>query len=106
MKGNKGFVNEFNLHEYTVNEIAESSPLVMGSMLNIGESAYHFNKLLTTHEVQLINDQIDEMSWVPGGKDGILSHYHEGDMIGSWRMTCYEPKLAEALWNRIKSGFP
>lgn len=106
MKGNKGFVNEFDLHEYTINEIAENSPLVMGNMLNIGELAYHFNHILTKMEVKLINDQIDAMPWVPVGKDGILNHYNEGDEIGSWRMTCYEPKLAEALWDRIKSGFP
>lgn len=107
MKGNKGFVNEFDLHEYTINAIAEHLPFVTGGIMSdMGEFTYHFSKVLEKGEIQLINEQIDAMNWVPVGKDGILNHYKEGDEIGSWRMTCFEPKLAEALWNRIKSRLP
>jgi hypothetical protein len=106
MKGNKAFVNEFDLRESTLNAITNTSPFVTAKLLPIGDIAYHFKRLLTLDEVKRINEQIDATSWIPVGTDGILSNYNESENVGSWRMTCFEPLLAQALWKRIKSGFP
>ncbi|WCF11610.1 phytanoyl-CoA dioxygenase family protein (plasmid) [Paenibacillus thiaminolyticus] len=106
MKGYKGFVNEFDLLKSIINLIAKSAPRSSYSPLSLGEYSFYFDNLLAENEVRLINEQIDSMNWLPVGIDGILKNYKENDDIGSWRATCYEPELAEALWNRIKSAFP
>ncbi|MFF2532320.1 2OG-Fe(II) oxygenase [Brevibacillus sp. NPDC058079] len=106
MKGNKGFVNEFDLQKSTIRVIAKNSPFVIAKLLSIGDLSFHFRKLLTEDEVNLIANQVNALNWVPVGKDGILKNYNENDEIGSWRLTCYEPNLAEAIWSRMKTAFP
>lgn len=106
MKGNKAFVNEFNMHDYTLNKIAENEHMPSTSSLPIGDMSFQYHQLLSPEEVSLINEQIDAISWVPVGKDGIASNYKENEEIGSYRLSCFEQKLADSLWGRIKPYLP
>jgi len=107
VKGNKHFINEYNMDKSVIERISETinSPTVECLDFIPGYTAV-INDFLTQIEVDSILEDTSNQKWVPVGLDGILSHYTSGDPIGSYRLSCYEPDLANALWNRLAPYLP
>lgn len=106
MKGNKAFVNEFDLSEKVKSFIRNNHVVPRVKDLGIYEFSRKYEGILSDSELELLLDEINKQKWIPVGKDGILKNYKEGDEIGSYRLSCYEPELAEVIWNRIKESLP
>lgn len=106
MKGNKYFINEFDLQKNIINEIISNNHQTTIEDLFVKDLSFKINKLLTDQEVNLINNNINSKEWIPVGIDGVKKNYKINDVIGSYRLSCYEENLANALWERIKKHFP
>lgn len=106
MKGNMAFVNEFHLGLSILDKIKNQSSDIKTKELPIQDLSLHMKELLTKEETIALNNEIEQQSWIPVGIDGIKEHYKEGDLIGSYRLSCYEVSLAESLFQRIKPHLP
>ena len=107
MKGNMAFINEFHLSNDLLTNIQEGKTAIQTeSIPSIPELSLNVKGLLTEHEVNHLNHELNTHAWIPVGIDGIKAHYKEGDTIGSYRLSCYEEALAQSLWMRLQPLLP
>lgn len=107
MKGNAAFVNEFSFSGSVLDMCEASSPdISLNTVSQVPGGLRQIGSLMTDEEMFYMVSELNERAWVPVGVDGVLSHYTPGDRIGSWRASCFEPRLADVIFNRLKTVLP
>ncbi len=61
--------------------------------------------LLREDECESLITGIPDRVWIPVGIDGIRRETPP-DVVGSYRASLYDPRLAEAIWQRLKVALP
>lgn len=103
MKGNPYFVGEFDLPKHFYRQ-DKSQPDIKN--FNIYDLSFKIDNIFSKEELKILKSTMENISWIPVGIDGILKNYKNGDKIGSYRASCFEEKLAQNLWLKIKNYFP
>lgn len=106
MKGNMAFINEFHVSPTFVAMLQDNKNKSEGERLPIEDYSLHLTFLFSQEEMKQLHKELESQTWIPVGIDGIKSNYKKGDTIGSYRLSCYEKEVADALWERIKHHFP
>ena len=106
MKGNKFFVNEFDVSEDVKRLLDERNDVRIVETSSGIEDVILLKGVLTELELSSLVEDLDNNDWIPVGINGMKSDYKEGDLIGSYRLSCYEPELAEELFDRVRSFVP
>jgi hypothetical protein len=102
------FVNQFNFSHEFVDSLGKSEKPTtsLTPLPHADHSAFTLNPLLSPEELVLFDDELARQSWIAVGKNGILRDYKEGDRIGSYRASAFEPEVADLLWERLSPFFP
>ncbi len=108
MKGQAFIVNENDLSPDVLEDMKSPS---QGTVQPIFQEdgrllLHHISGFLSEHQNQRLYEDVVQKSWIPVGIDGIKSHYTPGDRIGSWRLSCFEPVLAEYFFDRLQQIVP
>lgn len=103
MKGNPNFVNEVSLKAATLSVLREAVTPRVSVFDAVPGDLRVFDGLLSAKQVSTLYDDVQSQAWIPVGLDGIKSHHKEGDKIGSWRLSCFEPDWAESLFEKLKA---
>ena len=104
MKGNRFFVNEFDMGSSVIDTIAEGTCEETRSVTV--DDVIVLNDVLSSDELRVLIANLETNEWVPVGINGMSAGYTEGEEIGSYRLSCYEEKLAEALFDRVRKFLP
>lgn len=101
------FVNEFHFpDEFIASLETQPQPSVSKTPLPAADhSAFLLKPLFSEHELTLFDEELSRQAWIAVGTDGILSNYQEGDRVGSYRASAFEPRLAALIWQRLKPSF-
>lgn len=101
------FINEFHFGDEFLSALeAEPRPTAVRTPLpEADRSAFLLNPLLSAHELALFDEELARQSWIAVGTDGILRNYKQGDRIGSYRASAFEPRLADLFWQRLRPCF-
>jgi len=70
------------------------------------ENGYTCDKLLSVKEAEYLLNSAKNNKKQPVGVTGYLSEYKSGDIIGSYRSSIYNQKLADIIFERIKAAYP
>ena len=77
------------------------------TMLDFGADAATIHGLLTPDECQALRAEPGPRPWVPVGRDGMRPGFDAlRDVVGSYRATCFEPRIAALLWARLAGRIP
>lgn len=102
---NNSFVNQFFIDKSLSLFLKKSNPAKIQKIkTTFDDNLYYVENLLTVDEIEFLieNSKINK----PVGVDGILSHYKEGDVIGSYRGSLYSDFIASIIFNRLKFLYP
>lgn len=102
---NNNFVNQFFIDKSLSLFLKKLNPAKIKKIENsFDNNLYYIENLLTTDEIEFLieNSKINK----PVGVDGILSHYKESDVIGSYRGSLYSDFIANIVFNRLKFLYP
>jgi len=104
--GEKYFVNPFSFSQDVHRVFAVPSKVVKPKEKQVYDGTLlEFPKVLEKKEVQFLLNQADKHGYQPVGVDGYMSHYKEGDPIGSLRASVFSADLASILWHRLSPYF-
>jgi hypothetical protein len=103
------FVNHFEVDEaaQAVIQGAWQGPSTQRSLLVVNDhqvTAEVFSDLVSPEIVDLLKSQLDLNKWLAVGLDGRSDHTYEE--IGNYRLSNWNPGLADALWARLAPHFP
>ncbi|MCC6643439.1 NAD(+) synthase [Candidatus Peregrinibacteria bacterium] len=101
-RGKEFFVNAFDLSSEIWPSFFGAEPVLeMKKLPVIKGDAWEIVDLMNEEERMVILNQANAHGWKPVGIDGYMSHYKEGDKVGSYRASTFSPDLAEVLWKRL-----
>lgn len=104
MKGNRFFVNEFDMSNEVINFVQKGDN---GTSISetVGDVIV-LNDVLNTSELVALISDLETNEWIPVGINGMSAGYTDGEEIGSYRLSCYEEKLAKVLFDRVREFLP
>ncbi len=104
--GEKYFVNPFFFSQdvYRVFDVQSKMVKPKEKQVSAG-TLLEFPKVLAKKEIQFLLNQVEKHGYQPVGVDGYMSHYQEGDPIGSLRASVFSAELASILWYRLSPYF-
>ena len=106
MKGNKFFVNEFDVSDDVKRTLLKRDGIeVIESESGVSEVVL-LKGVLGSFELSKLVSDLDSNDWIPVGINGMRSDYKEGDLVGSYRLSCFETELADELFDRVRDFVP
>jgi NAD+ synthetase len=82
-------------------------PRVHGPEAGLAREVLFVDNLISDEEARLLEAEVMQQEQTTVGYDGRLKNYDpERDAVGSRRVSCLAPELADELWRRLEPVFP
>ncbi len=98
------FVNLVDLQLYPCTNSSNVKPRSIKTLKVLDDYVRVADGLLDKRESENIINMVNRLDWIPTGYTGRIDEYKLGDKIGSYRLSVYDEKFAEIIWNRIKTS--
>lgn len=106
MINTSNFVNHFEMTERTMNFLDQGlSPFACRDIRDLGHhQVSYLHNILPSYLINTLLTETRCNEWLAVGKDGFSNKAF--DKVGNYRLSNWNPKLADVIWSNIKNLFP